>query len=188
MKKTVAYIFDPPIDIKLFESLCDEIFVHHDLTMTSFDSGYLLLDDMQINQLKTLQSFLYANGTALTAVIGYAINPVLQEALKLATKIARFQISHCADLMLLETMSGNDDLFQRFQREMLKVSNENLNTAKAFIESGCNAHLTSEALYIHRNTFAYRLNKFIDQTQLDIRDFHFARMFQIWMILNSMKR
>jgi DNA-binding PucR family transcriptional regulator len=52
-------------------------------------------------------------------------------------------------------------------------------TAKAFIDAGLNATRAAVKLYVHRNTFNYRLDKFIEQTGLDIRDYHHAFYFKL---------
>jgi DNA-binding protein Fis len=54
------------------------------------------------------------------------------------------------------------DIFNEIDKELL-------DTARAFIECGLNASAASRMLYIHRNTFNYRLKKFIDITKIDIR-------------------
>ncbi|HBB05327.1 MAG TPA: hypothetical protein DCZ41_01870, partial [Firmicutes bacterium] len=42
------------------------------------------------------------------------------------------------------------------------------------------ACLTAETLYIHRNTFNYRLNAFIEKTGLDIREYHNALLLEFY--------
>jgi carbohydrate diacid regulator len=48
-----------------------------------------------------------------------------------------------------------------------------------FIHCGLNAIKTANKLYIHRNTFNYRLHKFIALTGLDIRDYRHALYFEL---------
>lgn len=54
------------------------------------------------------------------------------------------------------------------------IPKDHLDTVKAFIDSGMNASAAARILYIHRNTFNYRLTKFIEKTHLDPRRFHVA--------------
>ena len=44
--------------------------------------------------------------------------------------------------------------------------------------------LASEALFVHRNTFNYRLNAFIRESGLDIRDYHNALLLEIYFQLS----
>ncbi|MGN1075804.1 MAG: helix-turn-helix domain-containing protein, partial [Candidatus Enteromonas sp.] len=40
--------------------------------------------------------------------------------------------------------------------------------------------LSAQTLFVHRNTFLYRLNKFIELTNLDIRDYHNALLLELY--------
>lgn len=51
-----------------------------------------------------------------------------------------------------------------------KISNNDLDTLKAFLKCNGNILLASSELYVHRNTFNYRLNHLIDSLNVDIRD------------------
>ena len=47
-------------------------------------------------------------------------------------------------------------------------------TIKVFLENNLNASLTAKKLYIHRNTLQYRIDKFIDKTGIQLKDFYGA--------------
>lgn len=47
-------------------------------------------------------------------------------------------------------------------------------TIKVFLENNLNASLTAKKLYIHRNTLQYRIDKFIDKTGVQLKDFYGA--------------
>lgn len=49
-----------------------------------------------------------------------------------------------------------------------------LKTIKTFIACNLNVSVTAKALYMHRNSLQYRLDKFSEKTGIDIRDFHQA--------------
>ncbi|WP_180954565.1 CdaR family transcriptional regulator [Bacillus sp. V5-8f] len=51
---------------------------------------------------------------------------------------------------------------------------ELIQTVKLYIEHNSNASSASKALYIHRNSLQYRIDKFIEKTGLDIRSFRHA--------------
>lgn len=63
------------------------------------------------------------------------------------------------------------------------IDKEILDTAKAFIECGLNASAASRMLYIHRNTFNYRLKKFIEITKIDVRLVNNA--FLVYLLLSK---
>lgn len=48
---------------------------------------------------------------------------------------------------------------------------ETLQTIQVFLQCNLNASLTAKKLFIHRNSLQYRLDKFVENTGLDIRSF-----------------
>ncbi|HIU00954.1 MAG TPA: helix-turn-helix domain-containing protein [Candidatus Coproplasma excrementavium] len=56
---------------------------------------------------------------------------------------------------------------------------ELMRTAECFIECSLNISAAARALYMHRNTMMYRLDKIRRMTGLDIRDFYHAEAFSI---------
>ena len=63
----------------------------------------------------------------------------------------------------------NQIIFQVFNDDP-----EMYSTIKVFLENNLNASLTSKKLYIHRNTLQYRIDKFIDRTGIQLKDFYGA--------------
>ncbi len=60
---------------------------------------------------------------------------------------------------------------------------EMLHTIQVFLQCNLNASLTAKKLYIHRNSLQYRLDKFIENTGIDIRSFANAAFVSLAMIL-----
>lgn len=52
-----------------------------------------------------------------------------------------------------------------------RFSPETIETILGFIEQNMNASKTAKALYMHRNTLNYRLDNFIEKTEIDVRTF-----------------
>ena len=52
---------------------------------------------------------------------------------------------------------------------------------KPYLKAGLNAKAASEMLYIHRNTFNYRLNEVYRYYNLDIRDYWNAFYFNLYL-------
>ncbi len=61
--------------------------------------------------------------------------------------------------------------------------NETLVTIQTFFDSGLNIAETARALYLHRNTLVYRLDRFRKMTGLDIRNFDDAIKIRVGMLL-----
>lgn len=66
---------------------------------------------------------------------------------------------------------------EKIDKELLTVFAEDEElfiTIKVFLENNLNASLTAKKLYIHRNTLQYRIDKFIDKTGVQLKDFYAA--------------
>lgn len=65
----------------------------------------------------------------------------------------------------------NDENIKNDSKKILdKVGNKNMDTIKAFVLCNMNVIRTSEMLYLHRNSVNYRLNQFMQDTNMDYRD------------------
>lgn len=60
---------------------------------------------------------------------------------------------------------------------------ETMTTLEHFFQLDCNVSETAKKLYIHRNTLLYRLDKFKQETGLDVRTFNHAVLVKIAMLL-----
>lgn len=60
---------------------------------------------------------------------------------------------------------------------------ELISTLETFFQMDCNVSETAKRLYIHRNTLLYRLDKFKQETGLDVRNFRDAVLVQLKMLL-----
>lgn len=62
---------------------------------------------------------------------------------------------------------------------------ELIHTIKTFFACNLNITVTAKELYMHRNSLQYRIDKFIEKTGLDIRQFHQAAI--VYFVLISKK-
>ncbi|MFD7525663.1 helix-turn-helix domain-containing protein [Paenibacillus chitinolyticus] len=60
---------------------------------------------------------------------------------------------------------------------------ETQSTLESFFALDCNVSETAKKLYIHRNTLLYRLDKFKNETGLDVRAFHDAVLVKLALVL-----
>ena len=68
----------------------------------------------------------------------------------------------------------NQQLCQSMARNMLGTISHEMDmveTIKVYIESNANATVAAKKLYLHRNSLNYRLDKFLEITGLDVRQF-----------------
>jgi PucR C-terminal helix-turn-helix domain len=70
-----------------------------------------------------------------------------------------------------------DEIKQRVNQLIIEIFNDDqemYSTIKVFLENNLNASLTAKKLYIHRNTLQYRIDKFIDKSGIQLKDFYGA--------------
>lgn len=185
MKQVIAFELHQFLEHESFQAVCEDIYTSFELEFVNRTVGVIQLDTDQMHLLTTMKSHLEANGIGITAIIGYQHDTLLLMALRYAKVVFANEISYLADVILLETYNQKNELLLLLQQKLSKINHENIISAKAFLESGCNALLASEALYVHRNTFSYRMIKFREQSNMDLRDFHCARLFQLWLTLRK---
>lgn len=76
----------------------------------------------------------------------------------------------------------NKDILSNLLIESMHAQ-EMLQTIQVFLQCNLNASLTAKKLYIHRNSLQYRLDKFIENTGIDIRSFTNAAFVSLAMLL-----
>lgn len=87
---------------------------------------------------------------------------------------------------LLQLIGDNEKV--RYLESVLRgvdhvLDAETMTTLEQFFELDCNVSETAKRLYIHRNTLLYRLDKFKNETGLDVRRFHHAVLVKIALLL-----
>ncbi|MDT9725077.1 PucR family transcriptional regulator [Xylanibacillus composti] len=73
-----------------------------------------------------------------------------------------------------------EQVLRGFEHQM---DSEMLGTLELFFEMDCNVSETAKRLYIHRNTLLYRLDKFKQETGLDVRNFSDAMLVKTALLL-----
>lgn len=58
-------------------------------------------------------------------------------------------------------------------------------TLCVYLDTGCSIKLTSEALYIHRNSMVYRLNRIIEVCQIDLDDVNTCLLLQVSYLIDK---
>ena len=77
---------------------------------------------------------------------------------------------------------------QRYVIQVLKRNNQSADIEmyvllERFFALDCNVSETAKSLYVHRNTLLYRLDKFKQETGLDVRSFNDAVLVQVALLL-----
>ncbi len=92
-------------------------------------------------------------------------------------------VRYISDILLKEISFGNFSSFPLLSAEFRDVNEINLMTVGAYLRNGCSINEAAESLYVHRNTFRYRLENFYKETNIDIHDYHSALLLELYFQL-----
>lgn len=180
------YLFksDHPLDKKTFDNIITSFYQgEFEITYLTDSKGYLVTEERFAYLIsETLPIINNDLGTKLVFVCAHTYNEVGEFALDFAFENMH-GFNYLSDV-IIELMTKNLETIRRLtMKEFLFVNHDLILTAQAYLKTGLNAKAASEMLYIHRNTFNYRLAKFIELTNLDIRDYWNAFYFNLYLRL-----
>lgn len=104
-------------------------------------------------------------------------------------------VCHYINYQVFDLFSAvkNPDILGRFCHPALAIlrqydhkNNTNLyETLCIFLDNGCNIKLTSESLYIHRNSMVYRLNRIKEICHIDLKDINTVFLLRLSFLIDS---
>jgi len=178
------YLFqsDHYVDKNTFSSVIDSFYVgNYEIEYLTNTSGYIIASHefalLFAEVLPTISSDL---GTKLVFVCAHDLTDVSKSALNYCYQNMQ-GFNYLSDVVLEQLFTNLNETKKSIINEFCLVPRELILTAQAYLKAGLNAKAASEMLYIHRNTFNYRLTKFIDITNLDIRDYWNAFYFNLYL-------
>ncbi|MBO8428213.1 MAG: helix-turn-helix domain-containing protein [Firmicutes bacterium] len=165
--------------VNIFKDLSKEeisiYFLNDDLGyFYSEDDLYIILDSV----IKNINVDLNID---INILITHKVNKYYFELLNDSFKFYKNKIFSLYDLVLYFNLNNLKNYNLDIIKEFNNVPDYLINTMKIYLEANRNALLTSKYLFIHRNTFNQRLEKFIELTSLDIRDFYNANYFLLYL-------
>ncbi|MFA7378089.1 MAG: helix-turn-helix domain-containing protein [Bacilli bacterium] len=149
-------------------------------------NGYIVSDEYFYDSLESLIPVIMSDtDNSYTILMCHDKSELSRLAIKKAKKGPNIYLTNMADLLFNLVIDGDFDLFYVIKKKIDTIPRQLMLTAETFVSTGLNASLAAKKLYIHRNTFSYRLNQFIEATNLDIRDYHNAQFFSLVLRLIS---
>lgn len=119
-----------------------------------------------------------------------AVQLLLREAITLGRTYHMTRNVHLPWKLHMEKLLNGVSASEKrtFYEQVLKgfehqMDSEMLSTLELFFEMDCNVSETAKRLYIHRNTLLYRLDKFKQETGLDVRNFSDAMLVKTALLL-----
>jgi len=181
MEKYFAFRCEQPLPFSAFQSFIQDSFsLPFSVSMVDRHKGYILADGSLFDTLAVLVPLLNSDlGLVMTFVAAHVVDELTWYALDIAHGYRRQSCLHLGDIVFDRLVSGDETIKVLVKTQFKTVPRDLMLTAMAFIDAGLNATRASTKLYIHRNTFNYRLQKFIERTGLDIRDYHHGFYFRL---------
>lgn len=179
MKKYYHFIANKELDISYINDLLSSSFKKSFNThLLDKRSGYIIADETLYDCLESILPLINIDNDAVISFLcAHSDNSLIRYAINKHAKRNSGTIKHLSDFLLDLIVEGDNMFYPLIKQEFENIPRELILTAKAFIDSSLVALDASKKLYVHRNTFSYRLEKFIEVTNLDIRDYHFANYF-----------
>lgn len=99
-----------------------------------------------------------------------------------AVSHAQIGIHDLGRLIMMAVQQGQLTIMQ-VKNAFSPLTKEQRDTIIAYLWSGFNASLAARQLYLHRNSYTYRLNQLIDSTGWEIRYAHVILFLNWWLFL-----
>jgi hypothetical protein len=161
---------------------------HNGLTITYFDesSGDVVSDEKFFTEVESLLSPIHDDlGITISFLCSHENSMFARKLLKEAVSYFPNRCLFITDVLMKEMSFGDYSSLPELSSIFHDVPGDLMLTAGTYLRCGLDACLAAQKLFIHRNTFNYRLNQFIDYTHLDIRDYHNALLLELYFQLAS---
>lgn len=190
MVKHYLFLFSSPIDKGVFLDALLGVGIEE--SQVSFDSptrGEIIEESDSFPDLESILMPLHEDlGISLCLLCCHQNTSFEQKLLLEALAYFPNQALFPSDVILKEISFGNYSSFYPLTLLFKDVPREWMMTAGTYLRCGLDASLSARHLFIHRNTFNYRLEKFIEKTGLDIRDYHNALLLELYFQLSNVPR
>lgn len=187
MNKHYLFLANIPLAKKPFEGALKGLGIDlASLTYFSPFEGELILDVSDYPRLSSSLLPLREDlGGSLSFLACHARDELDKKLLKSALAYFPNQAVFPSDVIMKEMSFLDYSSLPLLSSCFSSLDRETLLTAGTYLRCGLDATLASKELFVHRNTFSYRLNSFIEKTGLDIRDYHNALLLELYFQLTS---
>ena len=172
MSKLCAFKFAKSINPALWDEIIASSFSVDCSTQWSMPDRCCLQSEVYLSyQLSSLLP-LWENdlNTQMVALVTHRYDALSALALDLAFNYQSGEVLNLFDVGLLALANNERGFLKDLKAYFDGITEELLYTALSFLRHNGSGTKTAAALYIHRNTLSYRLNKFQQATKLDLRD------------------
>ena len=176
MKRRV-YIYQKNISpeiAEIFGSFGDNIVVEHvnDDHITVLDNDYYNPEPIDIVAFQELIQEDFGGEVCIF------IEPYMEEDFELGTDFLNFMdhvpygVYFFEDLITYVVLKNDKELKNKIINYITKKSSsEVIHTVREFIENNMNSSMSAKKLFMHRNTLNYRIDNFIEATNINVKTF-----------------
>ena len=187
MLEYYLFLSSSPLDRKVFENIVISNYEGEvEVKYTSSLEGYLLADSSFYKDLDRCVARLH---NELNADIAFLCVPkddgFMRKELREAKELFPNSLHHLSDIILKQFSYGDFSAYPFLSGIFKKMDPVLLETAKAYLDNDLDASLASDHLYIHRNTFLYRIKAFVKASGVDIRVYHNALLLDIYLRMSQ---
>jgi hypothetical protein len=139
-------------------------------------------------QARLLMESLHADIQApLVAVSGFDHAVIMPIALSVLMEYAPNRLADLADVLMIASIRGDDRLRTALEQHFQALPSRLLETARMMVLCEGEAKRAAQVLYLHRNTFNYRLHQFMDRTGVDVREDAMRTLMRLYLSLSEQR-
>lgn len=180
MLKYFHFISDSSFNFEIIGDLLrDNSLQNIELIMVNEKQGLFISEDQMSSYYleKSMPQLTNDLGVNLTILIAHDNTEFIRECTTLCFDKFKNKVMNLSDFILEMIIEKNNDVLNDFVCSFASVNDVLKETILAYIKSNMNIVLASKKIYVHRNTFNYRLSQFFNLTNLDVRDFYNSLLF-----------
>ena len=185
MEKYYLFLSNKPIKKGIFLAALEGFGIESNLVNFYDDkSGEIVFDETLFPFIESLIHAMREDiGVSFSILVAYDKTPFMLKLLKEAVEYFPNQCLYPSDVIMKQMSFGDYSFLAQLKLMFASVPSILMLTAGEYLRCGLDASLASKALFIHRNTFNYRLAQFIEITKLDIRDYHNSLLLELYFQL-----
>lgn len=182
MEKYYLFLSNKPIKKAIFLAALEGFGVGAEsVVFYSPSSGEIIFDETLFPFIESLIIAMREDiGVSFSILVCHDKTPFMMKLLKEATEYFPNQCLYPSDVIMKQMSFGDYSSLGELKNMFKDVPSILMLTAGEYLRCGLDGLLASKALFIHRNTFNYRINQFIDISKLDIRDYHNALLLELY--------
>jgi len=123
--------------------------------------------------------------TNISMLITHKFDNFSERALLLLDSYQRGILLNLSEVVLLAIINNEESFIDEFFDYFSAVDSELLKTMEAYLNNDLSAIKAAESVFIHRNTWLYRYQKFQNISGINLQDLDDASFFRLWLSLQK---